>query len=163
MPLTKKQFNILFICTHNSARSILAEAIASTHQSGLFQGFSAGSDPKKNIHPLAHELAIVMGYNPQKLRSKKWDEFVVSTAPSMDFIITVCDNAAGELCPLWPGKPISAHWGIPDPSQILGDDDEQRAAFSRTIKELRSRIDALALMSLENLDALAINSIHGLL
>ena len=119
-----KKYNILFLCTHNSSRSVLGEALASTHPSGLLVGFSAGSTPGTSVNPIAAELAQELGYDPSKLRSKSWDEYALPDAPKMDFIITVCDQAAGEVCPYWPGQPVSAHWGFPDPSQVHGTQQE---------------------------------------
>ena len=127
-----KQYNILFLCTHNSARSVLAEALASTHPSGLFMGYSAGSTPGTTVNPFAKELALQMGYSEARLRSKSWDEFGLPNAPKMDFIITVCDNAAGEVCPIWPGKPATAHWGFPDPASVEGTDAIKREVFKKT-------------------------------
>lgn len=153
-----KTYNILFLCTHNSARSILGEALASTDPSGKFIGYSAGSSPGGKIHPLAHEIAVTLGYPEEKCRSKSWDEFARDDAPKMDFIITVCDNAAGEVCPLWPGKPATAHWGFPDPSQVNGDDETKRKAFREVMLGLRKRIELLAALPLERLDALSMQS-----
>jgi len=147
-----KQLNILFLCTHNSARSVLGEALASTHPSGKFVGYSAGSTPGTSVNPFARELALEMGYDQSKLRSKSWDEYGLPDAPKMDFIITVCDNAAGEVCPYWPGKPATAHWGFPDPSQVQGSDEEKRKAFRGVMMGLKKRIDQLADMPLESLD-----------
>lgn len=147
-----KQYNILFLCTHNSARSVLGEALASTHKSDRFVGYSAGSSPGSQINPFAREIALALGYPEAKLRSKSWDEFALSGAPQMDFIITVCDNAAGELCPIWPGKPVTAHWGFPDPSQVQGSDDAKRQAFREVTQGLTERIDTLAALPLDRLD-----------
>jgi arsenate reductase (thioredoxin) len=156
-----KQYNILFLCTHNSARSVLGEALASTHPSGKFAGYSAGSTPGDSVNPFAKELALKMGYDETKLRSKTWDEYGLQNAPVMDFIITVCDNAAGEQCPYWPGKPATAHWGFPDPSQVQGTDEEKRKAFRDVMVELKKRIDLLAEMPLESLDSLSLHQIHN--
>lgn len=153
-----KKFNILFLCTHNSARSILGEALASTDASGRFVGYSAGSTPGGRVNPLAAELALQMGYPADKLRSKSWDEYADPAAPKMDFIITVCDNAAGEVCPVWPGNPATAHWGFPDPSQVQGDDDAKRRAFREVMLGLKRRIELLAGLPLDKLDALSIQS-----
>ncbi len=150
-----KTYNILFLCTHNSARSVLGEALASTHSSGRFVGYSAGSTPGGKVNPFAAELALQMGYSQDKLRSKSWDEFAVPGAPAMDFIITVCDNAAGEACPVWPGHPATAHWGFPDPSQVTGSDDAKRKAFMDVMSGLQKRIDLLAALPLERLDQLS--------
>ena len=155
-----KQYNILFLCTHNSARSVLGEAIASTHPSGKFVGYSAGSTPGITVNPFARELACQMGYDENKLRSKSWDEFSLPNAPQMDFIVTVCDNAAGEVCPFWPGKPATAHWGFPDPSQIQGSYEDKRRAFKEVMIGLKKRIDLLADMPLETLDSLSLKEIH---
>jgi len=155
-----KQYNILFLCTHNSARSVLGEAIASTHPSGKFVGYSAGSTPSTAVNPFARELACQMGYDENKLRSKSWDEFSLPNAPQMDFIVTVCDNAAGEVCPFWPGKPATAHWGFPDPSQIQGSYEDKRRAFKEVMIGLKKRIDLLADMPLETLDSLSLKEIH---
>jgi protein-tyrosine-phosphatase len=156
-----KQYNILFLCTHNSARSVLGEALASTHPSGKFVGYSAGSTPGDSVNPFAKELALKMGYDETKLRSKTWDEYGLQNAPVMDFIITVCDNAAGEQCPYWPGKPATAHWGFPDPSQVQGTDEEKRKAFRDVMVGLKKRIDLLAEMPLESLDSLSLHQIHN--
>ena len=153
-----KTYNLLFLCTHNSARSILGEALASTDPSGRFVGYSAGSTPGGKVNPFAAELAITMGYPSDKLRSKSWDEFAAPGAPKMDFIITVCDNAAGEVCPVWPGNPATAHWGFPDPSQVTGDDEAKRKAFMDVAAGLRKRIELLAALPLDKLDAMALQS-----
>ena len=155
-----KQYNILFLCTHNSARSVLGEALASTHPSGIFVGYSAGSTPGTSINPIARELALGMGYDENKLRSKSWDEYGLPDAPQMDFIVTVCDNAAGEVCPYWPGKPATAHWGFPDPSQVKGNDLEKKAAFISVMNGLKKRIDLLASMPLDSLDSMSLKEIH---
>jgi protein-tyrosine-phosphatase len=155
-----KQYNILFLCTHNSARSVLGEALASTHPSGKFVGYSAGSTPGTSINPIARELALEMGYEESKLRSKSWDEYGLPDATKMDFIITVCDNAAGEQCPFWPGKPSTAHWGFPDPSQVKGTDLEKKAAFLSVMNGLKRRLDILAAMPLETLDSMSLKAIH---
>ena len=153
-----KKYNILFICTHNSSRSIIAEALASTHTSGRFEGYSAGSSPSHAVNPFAKEIALTLGYPESKCRSKSWDEYAVSSAPQMDFIITVCDNAAGEVCPIWPGAPVTAHWGFPDPSRAEGSDDVKRRAFREVMQGLQRRIDALAALPLDHLDQISIQS-----
>ncbi len=153
-----KTYTILFLCTHNSARSILGEALASTQSGGRLIGYSAGSTPGGKVNPFAAELALEMGYPAAKLRSKSWDEFAAPGAPAMDFIITVCDNAAGEVCPIWPGKPATAHWGFPDPSQVDGDDEAKRQAFREVMAGLQKRIELLAALPLEKLDALSLQS-----
>uniref|UniRef100_UPI004047FC0C arsenate reductase ArsC n=1 Tax=Polynucleobacter sp. TaxID=2029855 RepID=UPI004047FC0C len=155
-----KQYNILFLCTHNSARSVLGEALASTHPSGKFVGYSAGSTPGTQVNPFAKEIAKELGYDESKLRSKSWDEYGLPDAPKMDFIITVCDNAAGEQCPFWPGKPSTAHWGFPDPSQEQGTDLQKKAAFNAVKNGLKRRLDILAAMPLEKLDSMSLKEIH---
>ena len=153
-----KTYNILFLCTHNSARSILGEALASTDPSHRFIGYSAGSTPGTRVNPFAAEVAAKLGYPADKLRSKSWDEFATPGAPTMDFIITVCDNAAGEVCPIWPGHPATAHWGFPDPSQVAGDDDAKRRAFMDVASGLQKRIELLAALPLEKLDQMSLQS-----
>jgi arsenate reductase len=148
------------LCTHNSGRSIIAEALASTHQSGKFVGYSAGSTPSSEVSPYALVLTDEMGYDRAKLRSKSWDEFAVPDAPQMDFIITVCDNAAGEQCPYWPGKPATAHWGFPDPSLVQGSDEEKQKAYRDVMIDLKKRIDLLADLPEESLDSLNIKNLH---
>lgn len=155
-----QKLNILFLCTHNSARSVLGEAIASTHPSRKFVGYSAGSTPGTTVNPFARELALQMGYDESKLRSKSWDEFGLPDAPQMDFIITVCDNAAGEVCPYWPGKPATAHWGFPDPSQIQGSDEDKRRAFRDVMIGLKKRIDLMADMPIDQLNSRSLSEIH---
>lgn len=155
-----KQYNILFLCTHNSVRSVLGEALASTHPGGLFMGYSAGSSPGTSVNPFAAELTKEMGYDQNKLRSKNWDEYGLPDAPKMDFIITVCDQAAGEQCPYWPGNPATAHWGFPDPSQVQGTDEDKRRAFRNVMIGLKKRLDILADMPLDSLDSLSLKEIH---
>lgn len=155
-----KQYNLLFLCTHNSARSILGEALASTHPSGKFVGYSAGSTPGTSVNPIAAQLTKEMGFDSAKLKSKSWDRYGLPDAPKMDFIITVCDNAAGEQCPFWPGNPATAHWGFPDPSLVQGTDLEKKAAFVSVMNGLQNRIDILAAMPLEKLDSMSLQSIH---
>ena len=153
-----KQYNILFLCTHNSARSIIGEALASTHPSGKLRGFSAGSTPGTSVNPYAAQIAKELGLDTFLLKSKSWDVFAQPDAPKMDFIITVCDNAAGEVCPHWPGQPVTAHWGFPDPSQVSGSDEDKRRAFREVMIGLKKRIDMLVDLPLEKLDALSIQS-----
>ena len=153
-----RAYHILFLCTHNSARSILGEALASTHPSGKLVGHSAGSTPGGKVNPFAHELAVDMGYPTDQLRSKSWDEFAGNDAVAMDFIITVCDNAAGEVCPVWPGHPATAHWGFPDPSQVEGNDEQKRTAFRAVMLGLQRRIDLLAALPLEKLDPMSLQT-----
>lgn len=153
-----KTYNILFLCTHNFARSIIAEALTTTQTKGKFIGYSAGSTPGICVSPFARELAIEMGYPVDKLRSKSWDEFALPNAPKMDFIITVCDNAAGEVCPVWIGKPVSAHWGLPDPSLVQGTDEEKKQAFKEVMLSLKARVQLLASLPLERLDKMSIQT-----
>lgn len=144
--------NVLFLCTGNSARSILAEGLLNKLGAGRFQGFSAGSQPLPRPNPLAIETLERNGCPVGELRSKSWDEFAAPGAPEMDFIFTVCDNAAGEACPLWPGRPASAHWGIPDPAAVEGDDAEQLAAFGQAYNAMHARISKFVALPLEELD-----------
>ena len=153
-----KTYNILFLCTHNSARSVIGEALASTQTNGKFIGYSAGSTPGTSVNPFAREIAVDLGYPVDKLRSKSWDEFALPDSPKMDFIITVCDNAAGEVCPVWIGNPVTAHWGFPDPSQVEGSDDKKRKAFKDVMLGLRKRIQLLADLPLERLDQMSIQA-----
>jgi arsenate reductase len=152
--------NVLFLCTGNSARSILAETITNSLavSKGRFEAYSAGSHPKGSVHPLALDLIRQLGLPVAGLRSKSWDEFAKSGAPVMDFVITVCDQAAGEQCPLWPGQPMTAHWGMPDPAAAEGTEDQKRRAFSDTANMLRRRIELLANLPLDKLDRLSLQS-----
>jgi arsenate reductase (thioredoxin) len=145
-------YNVLFLCTGNSARSILAESLLNHWGRGKFRGFSAGSFPKGQVHPMALELLERMNLPTEGLRSKSWDEFAAPGAPPLDFIVTVCDNAAGEVCPIWPGKPMTAHWGIADPAAVDGTDVEKAIAFRRALKELESRIKLLVDLPIASLD-----------
>lgn len=135
--------NVLFLCTGNSARSILAEAYLNARGAGRFRAFSAGSHPAGKVNPLALELLAAKGIPADGARSKSWDEFAAPGAPKLDYVITVCDNAAGEACPLWPGKPLTAHWGVADPAAVQGSDAEKRAAFLAAFAELSARIDRM--------------------
>ena len=159
-----KSYNILFLCTGNSARSILAEALVTTLSGGKFIGYSAGSNPAGLVHPFAFELVKEMGYPKEKLRSKNWDEYSLSDSPQMDFIITVCDNAANEACPIWLGHPSTAHWGFPDPASIEGTDAIKREAFQKILLELTKNIETLIQLPIDQLDLLslkkAIQDIH---
>jgi len=145
---------VLFLCTGNSARSILAEATLGVLGAGRFQAFSAGSQPSGKVQPIAAEIAEALGYPREKMRSKSWDEFAEPNAPVMDMIITVCDNAAGEACPVWLGHPATAHWGVPDPVAVEGDDDERRRAFRSAYATLRRRVELLLALPLEKLEQL---------
>ena len=147
--------NTLFLCTGNSARSVLAEATLNDLGRERFKAFSAGSRPGGIVNPFALELLKLRGHPAEGMRSKSWDEFATPGAPQMDFIITVCDNAAGETCPFWPGHPASAHWGVEDPAAAEGSDDDKRAAFATAYAILRRRIELLLALPLDQLDALA--------
>jgi arsenate reductase len=146
---------VLFLCTGNSARSILAESLLDRWGEGRFRGFSAGSFPKGQVHPLAIELLKRTKLPTEGLRSKSWDEFAEPDAPPIDFVITVCDNAAGESCPVWPGKPVTAHWGIADPAAVEGN-SEKEAAFRKALAELEARIKLFVNIPIEKLDRLAL-------
>lgn len=152
----KTPFNVLFLCTGNSARSILAEAIMNRLGGGQFKAFSAGSMPKGAVHPQALTLLGSQGFELSPFRSKPWDEFSAPGGPRLDFVITVCDNAAGEVCPVWPGQPITTHWGMPDPSAVEGDPAAVALAFADTYRMLTSRIRLFTNLPLESLDRLAI-------
>ena len=151
-----KIYNVLFLCTGNSARSILAEGVLNALGQGRFRAWSAGSHPKGQVHPLALATLEQLHFPATGYRSKSWDEFVGSDAPAMDFIFTVCDNAAGEVCPLWPGKPVTAHWGVPDPVTVTGTEVQRRMAFRDTALVLRRRIELFLALPLRNLDNLAL-------
>ncbi len=148
-------YNVLFLCTGNSARSVMAEALLNVLGNGRFKAFSAGSFPSGKVQPLAAELAQAFGYHAP-LRSKSWDEFAQPGAPTIDIVITVCDNAAGEVCPVWPGQPVTAHWGVPDPVAAEGDEDARRRAFQSAWLRLRRRIELLLALPLEQLDRLVV-------
>jgi arsenate reductase len=154
----RKPYNILVLCTGNSARSIMAEALLNTMGAGRFKAYSAGSHPTGRVNPLATEQVRSLGCLVESLRSKSWDEFARPDAPVMDFILTVCDNAAGEVCPVWPGKPVTAHWGFPDPAAVTGTEEEKRAAFARTMHQIRNRVQLFMSLPLETLDRMAVES-----
>lgn len=149
-------YNVLFLCTGNSARSILAEAVLNAEGKGRFRAYSAGSFPKGSVNPFALALLEQIGIPTSELRSKSWDEF--SSAPPMDFIFTVCDNAAGEVCPVWPGHPVTAHWGMPDPAAMEGTDAQKMQAFRDTLRMLSNRIRSFAELPFEKLDRLKLKS-----
>lgn len=151
-----RPLNVLFLCTGNSARSILAEAILGKHGAGRFNSFSAGSFPKPAPHPAALKLLEQEGYDTSLVRSKSWDEFAAPDAPVLDFIFTVCDNAANEVCPVWPGHPASAHWGLPDPAAVEGNEAQIAAAFADTYRMLSRRIDLFCNLPFESLDKLSL-------
>jgi arsenate reductase len=150
--------NVLFLCTHNSARSILAESILNEVGRGHFRGHSAGSHPKGAPHPLALATLVKLRYPTDGLRSKSWEEFAMPGAPHLDFVFTVCDDAANEACPVWPGQPISAHWGVEDPSRVEGPEEERVKAFFRVAMILRRRIDLFASLPFEKLDRLMLTT-----
>lgn len=149
-------YNVLFLCTGNSARSILAEAILNREGMGRFQGFSAGSQPKGAVHPFSLQLLERMNHDVSGLRSKSWDEFAQEGAPQMDFVFTVCDRAAAEECPYWPGQPMTAHWGLPDPAAVEGNEAERHLAFADTYRMLRNRLSVFVNLPLASLDKLAL-------
>lgn len=156
--MTDKIYNVLILCTGNSARSIMAEALISSLGQGRFRGYSAGSQPGGIVNPYALEQIKDTGYAPEHLRSKSWDEFAAADAPHMDFIITVCDNAAGEVCPYWPGHPLTAHWGFADPAAVAGTDAEKRAAFHRIFLQIKAKVEILVALPLPTMDAAAIRA-----
>jgi arsenate reductase (thioredoxin) len=154
--MSDRVFNVLFLCTGNSARSILGESIVNRVGAGRFKGFSAGSHPKGKVHPHAIELLDSLGYPTADLSSKSWDVFATAGAPQMDFIFTVCDDAAGEACPVWLGHPMTAHWGIPDPAAVEGSEIEKRAAFRAAFAALDNRIRIFASLPFASLDRLSL-------
>lgn len=156
--MTDRLYNVLFLCTGNSARSILAESILRKDAGGRFQAFSAGSTPKGAVHPLALRTLESLDYPADGLRSKSWLEFAAPGAPVMDFVFTVCDNAAGEACPMWPGHPVTAHWGIEDPAAVEGTDFEKEAAFLTAFRYLKNRINAFTSLPLAGIDRLALGT-----
>jgi len=156
--MTHGHYNVLFLCTGNSARSIMAEALLNVHGKNRFMAYSAGSTPTGKVNPFAAELVAKLGYPAEMLRSKGWEEFEAPDAPHMDIVITVCDNAAGEVCPIWPGHPMTAHWGFEDPAAVEGSDEEKRAAFSRIFREIAQRVDLLIQLPVDKLDHLALSS-----
>jgi len=156
--MSERLFNVLFLCTGNSARSILAEAILNREGAGRFKAHSAGSHPTGRVNPFAIELLGMHGFDIAGLRSKSWEEFATEHAPKLDFIITVCDNAAGEVCPIWPGTPMRAHWGIEDPAAATGSDDEKRRAFFLAYTRLRRRIGQFVSLPLANIDRMSLQA-----
>lgn len=157
MPVDRT-FNVLFLCTGNSARSILGEALLNHLGGDRFRAFSAGSHPKGQVHPITLEVLADAGISTDGLRSKAWDEFAVADAPKMDFVFTVCDQAAGEACPLWPGQPMTAHWGIEDPAAVQGSEFQRRAAFEDALNYMRNRIAAFTNLPLTSIDRLTLTS-----
>ena len=154
--MSEKQYNVLVLCTGNSARSLLGEVLFNVLGKGRFNAYSAGSKPAGRVNPFALELLLQQGHSVAGLRSKSWDEFAAPGAPEIDFIFTVCDNAAGETCPIWPGKPATAHWGIPDPAHVEGGDEAKRAAFRKAYEQLARRIQLFMRLPIEKLDKLAL-------
>ena len=150
--MSEKPFNVLFLCTGNSARSILAEALVNHWGRGKFVGLSAGSSPKGKVHPIAIELLRHMKMPVEGMRSKSWDEFAQLGAPKLDFVFTVCDNAAGEMCPIWAGQPMTAHWGVEDPAAVEGPDKDKWLAFRQAFQELESRIKVFTSLPIRSLD-----------
>jgi arsenate reductase len=150
--MTDRPFNVLFLCTGNSARSILAESLVNHWGNGRFRGFSAGSHPKGEVHPIALELLRRMHLPTADLRSKSWDEFAAPGAPTLDFVFTVCDNAAGETCPYWPGQPMTAHWGVADPAAVTGSETDKWLAFSAAFKALEDRIKLFTSLPIGSID-----------
>jgi arsenate reductase len=151
--MADKVYNVLFLCTGNSARSIMAEALVTSLGQGRFQGYSAGSKPAGKVNPFAIEQVAQLRYPVDGLRSKSWDEFAAPGAPPLDFIFTVCDNAAGEACPIWPGHPMTVHWGIDDPAAADGSDSEKTLAFRRAYDELERRIRSFVELPIQSLDS----------
>lgn len=156
--MVDRTYNVLFLCTGNSARSILAEAILNDASDGTFRAFSAGSQPRGEVNPIALKLLSEMGHPIVGVRSKSWSEFAKPGAPVMDFVFTVCDSAAGESCPLWPGQPMTAHWGIEDPAAVEGTDLEKKAAFVTAYRYLKNRITAFISLPLGKIDALSLGT-----
>lgn len=153
-----RPFNVLFLCTGNSARSVMAEALMNRLGEGRFRAFSAGSYPKGQVNPHVKRVVESLGYTLSDFRSKSWDEFATADAPQMDFVFTVCDDAAGEVCPIWPGKPVTAHWGIPDPAAAAGTEAEIELAFVEAARRLRNRIELLIALPVEKLDHLSLQA-----
>jgi arsenate reductase (thioredoxin) len=156
--MAERIFNVLFLCTGNSARSILAESILRKEGAGRFRAFSAGSHPKRTVHPLSLKVLDAYGYPTDSLRAKSWDEFAAPGAPTMDFVFTVCDTAAAETCPVWPGQPMTAHWGIEDPASVEGTDIQREAAFVLAARYLKNRILIFVNLPIRSLDKLSLSA-----
>ena len=154
--MTDRVYNVLFLCTGNSARSILAECILNREGKERFRAFSAGSHPKGQVHPFAIELLKKLNHPTAGLRSKSWDEFAAPNAPHLDFVFTVCDNAANEVCPVWPGQPMTAHWGLPDPAAVEGTEAERHLAFADAYRMLLNRISIFTSLPMKSLDRLSL-------
>lgn len=156
--MSGKKFNVLFLCTGNTARSVLAESILRKLGAGKFEAYSAGSQPKGVVNPFALKVLAAEGYPAEGFRSKSWDEYAAPGAPQMDFVITVCDSAAGEACPIWPGKPVNAHWGIEDPAAVEGSDIDKEKAFVQAFKFMRNRIASFVELPVDQLETLTLNA-----
>lgn len=156
--MSDRVLNVLFLCTGNSARSIIAECIMNRLGSGRFRAYSAGSQPRGDVHPYAREMLAKLNYDTSELRSKSWNEFAAPNGPKLDFVFTVCDNAAQEVCPVWPGQPMSAHWGIPDPAAAQGSEAERRLAFRRAFAALERRIKIFTSLRIDALDRIALKA-----
>lgn len=154
--MSDKPYSVLILCTGNSARSIMAEALFNVLGKGRFRAYSAGSHPSGAVNPFAIERCSALGYDTAQMRSKSWDEFATPDAPQMDFVITVCDQAAGEVCPIWPGKPVTAHWGFEDPAAFQGTDDEKRKVFDKVYRQIMNRVSQFVNLPLHVLDHYAI-------
>ncbi|WP_029015192.1 arsenate reductase ArsC [Niveispirillum irakense] len=154
--MSERVFNVLFLCTHNSARSVMAECILNREGKGRFRAYSAGSQPSGRINPHVKEMLGHLGHETSQLRSKSWDEFAGPDAPQMDFIFTVCDSAAGEVCPVWPGHPMTAHWGFPDPSSATGTDAEKAAFTADVFRQIQRRLQLFISLPLGSLDRMAL-------
>lgn len=154
--MSDKTYNILFLCTGNSARSVMAEALMNRLSQNRFRAYSAGSHPAGQVNPFTLDLLSRKGFATEGLRSKNWDEFAQSGAPTMDFVVTVCDRAAGEVCPVWPGQPMTAHWGFEDPAAAPGDDEARRKVFEKVFIEIARRVELMLALPVEKLDRLAL-------
>jgi arsenate reductase len=154
--MTQSPYNVLFLCTGNSARSIMAECLVERWGASKFKGFSAGSHPTGHVNPFATDLLNESGFETSHLRSKSWDEFAAQGAPVMDFVFTVCDDAAGETCPVWPGQPVTAHWGVPDPAAVLGSSFDRITAFRSAFRMLENRIKLFSSLPVAKLDRITL-------
>jgi arsenate reductase len=156
--MSERPYHVLFLCTHNAARSIIAECVMNRLGKGRFKAHSAGSQPRGSIHPSTLQLLAKLNYDTKSLSSKSWEEFARPGAPALDFVFTVCDDAAGETCPVWPGQPMSAHWGLPDPSRVQGTDAERALAFADTHRMLTQRISIFCNLPLASIDRLSLQT-----